>query len=74
MKFQLRAEARRTSEKSVGVSCAIQQVTRLNALHVEKSPCKVRRTSRQIKSRGSIYLQSGRMVSMDRMKKIIQNF
>ena len=74
MKFHLHYEARRTSEKSVGISCAIQQATRLNALHVRKSFCNAKRTARQVKPRGSIYLQSGRMVSMDRMKKIIQNF
>lgn len=74
MKFHLHTEARRTSEKSVGMPCAIQQVTRLNALHVEKPSCKAKNVVRQVKPRGSIYLQSGRMVSMDRMKKIIQNF
>lgn len=74
MKFHLHYEARLTSEKSVGMPCAIQQATRLNALHVGKSSCNAKRTVRQVKPRGSIYLQSGRMVSMDRMKKIIQNF
>lgn len=74
MKFRLHTEARRTSEKSVGMPCTIQQVTRLNALRVEKSSCKANKAVRQVKPRGSIYLQSGRMVSMNRMKKIIQNF
>lgn len=74
MKFHLHSDARLTSEKSVGIPCAQQQMTRLDTLCERKSLHKTKGTVRQIKSRGSIYLQLGRKVSINDMKKIIQDF
>ncbi len=74
MEFRLHTDARLTSEKSVGIPCAKQQMTHLNALCNANPSHKVSRSVRQIKPRGSIYLQLGRKVSMDKMRKIIQDF
>ncbi len=74
MKFCLHADARLTSEKTVGIPCAKQQMTRLDALCKEKPLHNVKSTIRQIHPRGSIYLHLGRKVSIDDMKKIIQDF
>lgn len=74
MRFVLNPNARKAIEKSVGVSCAELQMKSLSRFRESKSSCKAKVSVRQIKPRGSIYLQLGRMASMDKMKKVIQDF
>lgn len=73
MIFTLSEEARRVSEHIVGVSCDQIMKTPLKSFtEINKDTKKVQ--YRQIKSRGSLYLQLGRRAAVERYKKIIKKF
>lgn len=74
MKFSLQAKARTTSEKSVGISCAEQQMTSLGVLCASEQKSHIKSTKREIQPRGSIYLQLNRKVYMNDIEKIIKDF
>ncbi len=74
MKFKLQDNARKVSEKQVGMSCEEQQLKSLDTQYGEYSRFQGKVPCRQIKPRGSIYLVTERKVSMDMIKKIIRDF
>lgn len=72
MKFQLNNEARKISEKSVGMTCSQQKSTRLGVFGATNNSSNKNETNiRQIKPRGSVYLQLGRKISISKIEKII---
>lgn len=73
MIFTLSEEARRVSEHIVGVSCDQIMNTPLKSFTEINKDTKNNKI-RQIKPRGSVYLQMMRMASIDRFKEIINKF
>ena len=73
MKFTLRADARKATEMSLGVSCDKMMQTPLDK-YVNDDADSSDNRHRQVKSRGSIYLQLGRMASVEKYRDIISKF
>ncbi|MDE6066638.1 MAG: hypothetical protein K2G27_07470 [Duncaniella sp.] len=73
MRFELSADARKATEMSVGVTCEKMMRTPLDRYENDGTVRKDSR-GRQVKSRGSVYLQLGRMASVDRFKNVISKF
>lgn len=75
MVFILSKEAKQTSEKSIGRSSMILRKMRLKDFCATLKPVqKTQSNFRFVKSRGSLYLQLGRKVSMRNKERIIQDF
>ncbi len=73
MIFTLSEEARKVSESIVGLPCEKIMSTPIRKFVEEKKSISKSRF-RQIKPRGSLYLQLGRKASIGKYKKVIENF
>ncbi len=73
MRIDISEEFRRANEMSVGIAYSEQERIPLDSLSSRVVVSK-RESERQVASRGTIYLQMGRKVSMDFINKIIKKF
>lgn len=73
MYFYLSEETKRANELSVGVPCEEQERLPLESVGTKVIPSK-RESERYVNSRGTLYFQLGRKVSMSEINSIIDSF
>ena len=74
MKFVLNHDVRLSTERSTGYSCEDMMKKPIDSFTFGGKNNNDKSSSRQVKSRGSVYIQQGRLTTVDRFKNIIAKF
>lgn len=74
MKFILNHDTRMATEKSNGCSYEVMMKKPIDSFTFDGKNYSNKSSSRQVKSRGSVYIQQGRLTSVDKYKNIIAKF